>query len=126
MDWSATSVAGSDLKLLPEMRTDASLRSHNRTIIIECKYSEKLFQSYLGTEKLRSSHLYQLSSYLRNFEQNREADRASEGILLYPTAGRSLNLSYLLHGHQVTVLDLNLPWTEIECQMLSLIGPQRG
>ncbi len=128
MGWLAASLAGSDLRLLPEMRTDASLRSFDRTIIIECKYSEKLFQSYLGSEKLRSSHLYQLSSYLRNLEQNREADRVAEGILLYPTAGRSLNLSYLLHGHRVSVrtLDLNLPWTEIESQMLSLIEMKRG
>lgn len=127
MGWFATAAEGSDLNLLPAMSTDASLRSVNRTIIIECKYTETLFQSRFGAEKLRSSHLYQLSAYLRNLEENGEADRVAEGILLYPTAGRSRDLSYRLHGHRVSVrtLDLNQPWTGIENQMLSLIGPQR-
>ena len=51
----------------------------------------------------------------------------AEGILLYPTAGRSLDVSYRLHGHRVRVrtLNLNLPWTAIEDQMLSLLVPRR-
>ena len=108
--------------------TDASLRSIDRTIIVECKYTETLFQSRFGAEKLRSSHLYQLCAYLHNLEHNGGVDRVAEGILLYPAAGRALDLSYRLHGHWVRVctLDLNLPWAEIEDQMLSLIRPQRG
>lgn len=127
MDWFATAEEGSDLGFLPAMSTDASLRSVNRTIIIECKYTEILFQSRFGAEKLRSSHLYQLCAYLHNLERNGKADRVAEGILLYPTAGRSLDLSYRLHGHRVRVHTLNLiqPWTGIEDEMLSLIGPQR-
>ncbi len=125
MDWSDGAVEGSDLDLLPAMSTDASLRSVNRTIVIECKYTGKLFQSRFGAEKLRSSHLYQLCAYLRNLEHNGGADRVAEGILLYPAVGRSLDLSYRLYGHSVRVrtLDLNLPWTAIEDQMLSLIRP---
>lgn len=128
MDWSPTATEGSDLNLLPAMSTDASLRSISRTIIVECKYTETLFQSRFGAEKLRSSHLYQLCAYLRNLEHNGGVDRVAEGILLYPTASRSLDLSYRLHGHWVRVctLDLNLPWTGIEDQMLSLIRPQRA
>ena len=126
MNWSAIAAEGSDPNLLPEMSTDASLRSASRTIIVECKYTEKLFQSRFGAEKLRSEHLYQLCSYLRNLENNTaEADRIAEGLLLYPTAGRSLDVAYRLHGHWVRVrtLDLNLPWTAIENQMLELIEP---
>jgi 5-methylcytosine-specific restriction enzyme subunit McrC len=128
MDWCVNANEGSDLSFLPMMITDASLRSIDRTIIVECKYTEKLFGSRFGAEKLRSSHLYQLSAYLRNLEDNGGADGKAEGILLYPTAGQSLNLSYCLHGHTVRVrtLDLNRPWTEIEDQMFSLIGPQRA
>jgi 5-methylcytosine-specific restriction enzyme subunit McrC len=123
MDWFATAAEGSDLSLLPVMTTDASLRSVNRTIVIECKDTEKLFQSRFGAEKLRTAHLYQLCAYLHNLEHKGEADRAAEGILLYPTVGRSLDLSYRLQGHWVRVrtLDLNVSWTGIEDQMLSLI-----
>lgn len=126
MNWMATAEDGSDLGLLPTMNTDVSLRSPGRTIIIECKYTAALYQNRFLEDKLKSHHLYQLSAYLRNVENNREADRRAEGILLYPTVGRSLNQSFQLHGHRVSVrtLDLNQPWTMIEQQMLSLIRQQ--
>jgi 5-methylcytosine-specific restriction enzyme subunit McrC len=128
MDWFAAAAEGSDLDLLPAMSTDASLRSVNRTIIIECKYTDTLFQSRFGAEKLRSSHLYQLCAYLHNLEHNGGSDRVAEGILLYPTADRSLDQSYCLQGHWVRVctLDLNQPWKGIEDQMLALIRSQPG
>ena len=36
--------AGSNLALLPAMETDVTLRSIDRTIVIECKYTESLYQ----------------------------------------------------------------------------------
>ena len=63
-----------------------------------------VFQSRFGAEKLRSSHLYQLCAYLHNLEHKGEVDREVEGILLYPAAGTSLDLSYCLHGRRVSVL----------------------
>jgi 5-methylcytosine-specific restriction enzyme subunit McrC len=124
-DWTATSIGGSDLKLLPQMVTDVSLRATDRTIIIECKCTESLYQSRFFVDKLRSGHLYQLCAYLRNLEQQAEPDRRAEGILLYPTAGIALDQSYILHGHRVRVktLDLNQPWPGIERDMLTLLQP---
>ena len=121
--WFATALEGSDLKWLPQMETDLTLRSAARTIIIECKYTESLFEKHFFAEKLRSPHLYQLSAYLRNLEGSSEPDRKADGILLYPTAGIELDQSYRLHGHLVRIktLDLNQPWTGIEQEMLSLL-----
>jgi len=123
MDWFGTALEGSDLNLLPLMKTDVTLRSQARTIIIECKYTESLYQKQFFSEKLRSSHLYQLCAYLRNLEGHTEPDQHAEGILLYPTAGISLDQSYLLHGHRVRVktLDLNQQWLAIEKEMLSML-----
>jgi 5-methylcytosine-specific restriction endonuclease McrBC regulatory subunit McrC len=42
MKWSALALGSSDINLLPQMITDVSLRSDNRTIIIECKFTESL------------------------------------------------------------------------------------
>jgi|ERR1039458_6799982 5-methylcytosine-specific restriction enzyme subunit McrC len=121
--WSATAMEGSDLKWLPQMETDLTLRSAKRTIIVECKYTESLFEKRFFSEKLRSPHLYQLCAYLRNLEGSTEPDRNADGILLYPTVGIELDQSYRLHGHQVRIktLDLNQPWTGIEQEMLSLL-----
>jgi 5-methylcytosine-specific restriction enzyme subunit McrC len=123
-DWFAIALEGSNLQFLPRMITDATLRSSDRTIIIECKYTESLYQSRFFADKLRSAHLYQLCTYLRNLAQGgSERDREIEGILLYPTAGTELDQSYRLHGHRVRVktLNLNQPWTGIEHEMLGLL-----
>jgi 5-methylcytosine-specific restriction enzyme subunit McrC len=122
-EWSGTAVDGSDLKLLPQMETDVTLRSADRTIVIECKYTESLYQSKYFADKLRSGHLYQLCAYLRNLEAHDNADCRAEGILLYPTAGISLDQIYRLHGNLVRVktLDLNRSWLQIEAEMLSLL-----
>jgi 5-methylcytosine-specific restriction enzyme subunit McrC len=123
--WLAAALEGSDLRLLPRIETDATLRSQDRTIVIECKYTESLYQKRFFADKLRSAHLYQLCAYLRNLAGGSEADRRAEGILLYPTAGIELDQSYQLHGHRVRVktLDLNQRWTAIEQEMLGLIRP---
>lgn len=124
-DWFATALEGSDLSLLPKMETDVTLRSPERTIIIECKYTESLYQSRFFADKLRSAHLYQLCAYLRNLEGGSEPDRLADGILLYPTAGATLDQTYLLHGHRVRIktINLNQPWPGIEQEMLALLQP---
>jgi 5-methylcytosine-specific restriction enzyme subunit McrC len=88
-------------------------------------YTESLFQSRFLADKLRSSHLYRLCTYLRNIEHNGEADSAAEGILLYPVSGRSIDQSYQMHGHRVSLrtLDLTQSWIGIEQQMFSVIRP---
>jgi 5-methylcytosine-specific restriction enzyme subunit McrC len=123
MDWLAAPEDGSDLSVLPMMNTDVTLRSGTRTIIIECKYTQSLYENRFQGKRLRAPHLYQLSAYLRNLENNCEADRTAEGILLYPTTSESLDLSFRLHGHRVSIrtLDLNQPWTAIEKRMLALL-----
>ena len=111
LNWLASAIGDSDLKWLPQMETDVTLRSADRTIIIECKYTESLFQNRFFSERLRSAHLYQLCAYLRNLEGGAEPDRQADGILLYPTAGAELDQSYWLHGHRVRIktVDLNQP-----------------
>jgi 5-methylcytosine-specific restriction enzyme subunit McrC len=126
-DWCASAIDNSDLKWLPKMVTDVNLRSDNRTIIIECKYTASLFQKRYSSHKLRSTHLYQLCAYLRNLEDKPEPDRSAEGLLLYPTAGIELDQSYNLQGHRVRVktLNLNQSWMGIERDMLALLEPIR-
>lgn len=124
-DWFASAIEGSDLKWLPKMETDVTLRSRDRTIVIECKYTDYLFEHRFSSDKLRSSHLYQLCAYLRNLEGATHADRNADGILLYPTAGAAFDQSYRLQGHRVRVktLDLNQRWDGIEREMRSLLRP---
>ena len=81
---------------LPTMRTDVSLRSMHRTIVIDTKYYRQTLSRYLGNEKIRSDHLYQLFAYLKNLEGRDDPDSRAEGVLLYPTVGHALDLRYVL------------------------------
>jgi 5-methylcytosine-specific restriction enzyme subunit McrC len=110
------------------METDVTLRSIDRTIVIECKYTESLYQHRFFADKLRSGHLYQLFAYLRNLENRAAPDSDAEGILLYPTAGVKIDQSYLLQNHHLRIktIDLNQPWSQIEGEMLALVSLKRS
>ena len=124
LGWSATPVGDSDVTLLPYMITDVILRSPEKTIIIECKYTRTLLQpGRFQKPKLRSAHLYQLCTYLRALEASGGPDANAQGILLYPAAGASFDECFCLHGHVVRIktLDLGQHWTDIEKDLLSVL-----
>ena len=94
-----------------------SKRAPTRCVVVECKYTESLYQLNYFKSKFRSDHLYQLVAYLQNLGPQ------SEGILLYPTAGKTVDQRYELHGHRLRVatVDLNQSWRQIESSLLSLL-----
>lgn len=117
MNWVGEPLDGSDYSLLPLLETDVTLRSPGRTVVIECKYTESLFQTNYLKEKFRSAHLYQLAAYLRNMSAG------TEGVLLYPTAGTAVDSAYVLQDRRVRIrtLDLANSWHQITADLLALI-----
>ena len=81
MRWAASAFGESSLKLLPHMETDVTVRSADRTLVIECKYTEALYESRFLAERFRPPHLYQLTAYLRNLEDRSGPDKAADEIL---------------------------------------------
>ena len=71
---------------------------------------------------MRSAHLYQLFSYLKNLEQRDGADKSASGLILYPTTNEDLRLDYVIQGHRVSVrtLDLAQDWREIRESLLGV------
>ena len=122
--WLTTPTAGEDLSLLPRMETDISLTSRERKIVIDAKYYLEALQKRFDKATIRSQHLYQLFSYLRN---SLPAQRESpvEGMLLYPTVTRHLDLMYRIHGHLIRIctINLNQHWQSIRKDLLALISP---
>ena len=110
---------------LPAMLTDVTLRSPSRTIVVDAKYYHQTLVSYLGGQKkIRSAHLYQLVSYLRNSAQKGGPDERAEGLLLYPcTDTRELRLDFQLVGHRVRActVDLTRSWSDIHSEMIELL-----
>ena len=126
IEWDAFCAEPGHARYLPEMLTDVTLRSPDRTIVIDAKFYKQTLVSRMGGQpKIRSSHLYQLLTYMKNMERLSGADGEAEGVLLYPSVdGQELRLEFQLAGHRARVwsLDLMRPWQEIHNQLLSLVG----
>jgi 5-methylcytosine-specific restriction enzyme subunit McrC len=124
MNWVAEELSPGAKGVLPILRTDVSLTSGNRKIVIEVKYVPGALQSgHYNKKTLRSSHLYQLVSYLSNMRLCEPI--APEGILLYPAVDEgTAEYRYTILGHRVTVRNLNLnrPWKEIHDDMLKMVA----
>jgi 5-methylcytosine-specific restriction enzyme subunit McrC len=125
IDWDLSDGVGMSLELLPQMQTDVSLRSPERTIIVDTKYYAQTLRAHHEKERLQSPHLYQLFAYLKNLERRSEPDCHAEGILLYPTVGGEIRFAALIQGHKVSArtIDLARPWDEIHRGLLSVLNP---
>ena len=124
IDWDARSDDPEALWMLPQMRTDVTLRSPDRTVVIEIKYKQKSLQEYYGKESFHSSNMYQLFSYMKNLEARGGKDSVAAGILLYPTVSKSFSHKYTIQGHDIHVrtIDLDREWKEIHRDMLTMVG----
>jgi 5-methylcytosine-specific restriction enzyme subunit McrC len=121
--WNASSEDDPELALLPTMLTDITLRSPNRTIVIDAKYYRKTLNDFRGSKKLHSNNLYQMFAYLRNMENNKK-DENAEGILLYPVINESISKGYDMSGKsiQIETIDLMKNWEVIEKDLLSILA----
>lgn len=120
LNWNALGPVA-DLELLPVMQTDIVLTAPERSIVIDTKFYSKALQQSQFKKTVRSDHLYQIYSYLRNFQLT---GSTLEGMLLYPTVDQSLDLRYVLDGYPVSVRTLNLdqPWQEVRRDLLKLVA----
>lgn len=112
------------LAYLPIMETDLTLESKTRKIIIDAKYyRQALGGSRFEADKLFSTNLYQMYSYLLNQEQRDERSRIATGMLIYPQTDQPLRLDYRFGNHDILVrsVNLNAHWREIHKELLSLI-----
>ena len=121
IEWLAASDSDPNLSLLPRMMTDISLRSRNHHIIIDAKYYQNTLSDYYETEKVHSSNLYQLMSYLTNTVRHTGVQLS--GMLIYPRVDRTLRERYVIQGYPVTVctVDLDQDWKDIRAEIFDLM-----
>lgn len=112
------------LGFLPVMKTDISITSQSRKIIIDTKYYKECFQEYYDKSTIISKHLYQLVAYLENHDSKENLEIKSEGMLLYPTVKNEVSLPYTILGHRINIHTINLdqPWRGISADLLKLIS----
>ncbi len=108
--------------LLPDMHSDITLSRANTVLIIDAKYYSRTMQERFGSQILRSAHLYQIFTYVKN----KDAEFAGKphtvsGMLLYAHTDEDTqpNQSYRMSGNRVDVrtLDLNCEFSVIAEQL---------
>lgn len=107
-------------KFLPTMQTDVVLRGDNAHLIIDAKFYGHIFQTNRGTQSFHSHNLYQIFTYVQNYQVS-HPDKNVAGMLLYAkTQEESVpNDTIELHGNKyfVMTLDLNTEFSVIRSQL---------
>jgi len=112
-----------DLEMLPIMLTDITLKSNDRKIIIDTKFYKDAFATRYDKEKINSSNLYQLFSYLKNQETDSDVTLNCEGILLYPSTQKDFLHSFKYKNHKIRIISINLnqDWQAIRTDLLKIV-----
>jgi 5-methylcytosine-specific restriction enzyme subunit McrC len=123
LDWNAEKSS----TFMPSMKADVSLteKTSGRKIVLDTKFTAaSLISNRWGSEIFDSGHVYQIYAYLRSQEQLSESDRRASGILLYPTAGNTLDATVTLQGHTIyfKTVDLASDWQAIETRLLAIVS----
>jgi 5-methylcytosine-specific restriction enzyme subunit McrC len=122
--WNVTADAIT-MGLLPKMQTDISIEHHNSKTIIETKYYSKSLSTRFDyeTETIRSIHMMQLFSYLKNVEKKGGVNVDCSGILLYVETDKHLENHMKIDNHNVSIrtLNLNQRWRGIHDDLIGMI-----
>jgi len=124
LTWQLEAPDPSDLDYLPRMVTDISITTPDGRIIIDAKYYTSTLSLHWGKEKIISGNLYQIFSYLVNQQSDDPASLFTRGILIYPTTSVELNLKFLYRSHpvEVSTVNLNQHWKEIENRLKIIVA----
>ncbi|MCE0488268.1 5-methylcytosine-specific restriction endonuclease system specificity protein McrC [Ornithinimicrobium sediminis] len=123
--WDLDGTKTRGVEQLPAMRTDVTLRSEQRTLIVDAKYySESMQVSKWGSKTtVHSEHLYQMLAYTKNADVHR--DGSVSGLLLYArtNAPDQPDLDVVIQGNRIgaRTLDLGRPWDQLRAQLEEIV-----
>lgn len=107
------------IRFLPIMQTDIMLRFQDRILIIDAKYYGRTLLSQFDKESLRSNHLYQIFTYVKNHDKDNTGNVA--GVLLYAKTDEDItpDCMFNMGGNQIgaKTLDLNKEFSLIAAQL---------
>lgn len=121
LSWHARSANTPDLALVPSMFTDIVLQRPGLSVIVDAKYYLAPLQPGRGgDDKLISANLYQIYAYVKAMARAQTGE--VQGMLVYPTTSRDLDLEYEIDGHAIHVrtVDLSRQWRAIHDRLLEI------
>ena len=113
-----------NVAILPIMHTDILLTIGGRTLIVDTKYYTKIMQEQYGKETLRNNHLYQIRTYVDEYD--REHMHNVDGMLLYAKTKEDIfEDAQITHRDGYTLyirtLDLNTDFENIKKRLESFV-----
>jgi 5-methylcytosine-specific restriction enzyme subunit McrC len=111
--------------LLPAMKSDITLESAGKTLIIDTKYYGHTMQtnSLYNSRTIHSANIYQIFSYVKNKDFNHTGNVS--GMLLYAKTDEEITPDncYLMDGNRISVktLDLDKDFAGIRVQLDKII-----
>lgn len=112
-------IDGEDMDMLPIMQSDIMLRKGEKTLIIDAKYYSSTTQNYYNTNTLHSANLYQIYTYVKNYDVNKTGQVS--GLVLYAKTDELIlpNKTYQMAGNTISVktLDLDCEFEKIKEQL---------
>jgi 5-methylcytosine-specific restriction enzyme subunit McrC len=127
LTWPADDQTGGFSSYMPTMKSDIEItdRMSGQKTVIDTKFTS-ISKSYLGNERFKSGHLYQIYAYLRSQEQNPGSSLVAptRGVLLYPEIGSSVHEAAVIQGHKVELLTIDLAsdFKTLKASLLSLFA----
>ena len=106
---------------LPDMQSDIMLTNKNKVLIIDAKYYSQSTIKNFDKDRLHSSNLYQIFTYVKN-KAYESPDKIVSGMLLYAKTNDTKlikPLNYKIAGNNIHIetLDLNCDFNEIKGQL---------
>lgn len=109
--------------MLPIMQSDVMLHSKDRTLIIDAKYYSRSMQVRYDVHTIRSNHLYQIYTYVKNYDKDKSGNVL--GLLLYAKTDEDITPHniYQMDGNTIVVdtLDLNCDFNLIRQQLDQIV-----
>lgn len=121
--WQFDNTDNESYQYLPQMETDITLENDTEKVIIDAKFYRETMTLNYDKEKIKSSNLYQLFSYLLNQQDSNFKTQNATGILLYPTIATDYNLNFKYGGHKILIrtVNLNSNWRHISSRLKEII-----
>ena len=131
MRWPVEQATAGVDAILPRMQTDIELNAvaHQQRIIIDTKFTSLIVAGYHRPESLRSGYLYQMYAYLRSQEHREDAASwSAAGVMLHPAVDRMIDESFVLQGHCLRFLTVDLAASshDIRQQLLAVLETGRA
>ena len=113
-----------DNKYIPIMKTDIMIYNKEKCLIIDTKFYKNILIKNNDKVSLRSSHLYQMFSYMSNVNNFNKRFKTIKGVLLYPLCDDNINKEYKIDDKcfAVNTIDLNSDFKLIKQKLINIIN----